>query len=336
MLLSDDLFVPEDGSSFANMPPQKTRCVYYPSCRRPNCPYLHEDPQSDFERPKVNNTVCNKWLKGDCLKGDQCTFLHEYDYNKIPICSTYATTGKCTTQRCRHRHPPNILSSTTNITGKPCNWYYRGFCKHGGNCKDSHEFRGIFCPAFMAGFCPKGPNCHLPHPNFEKKELIQSTIESNAAAAAGIGSMAQGSTEIGGEAPRFVDESEVEGLLRRVNFHVPGTIICHKCGEKNHKSMKCMSTNPLPPERQGNRAIVGYFVKHPDEWFQIKRQLLNMAQQQQSRQSQPSSSSHSSSLSSQAHHMPPSSSSFGQPPRGGGQPFAPRFMAPPFFNQPFY
>ena len=151
MLLADDLVVPDDGNAPTVDQPKKERCIYYPNCFNANCPFLHEAPQSGGERSRANNTVCNKWLKGDCQKGDQCKFLHEYDYNKIPICSTFLHTGKCTTQRCRHRHPANLFSSTVNTTGKQCDWYYRGFCKHGGNCKNAHEYRKTFCPAFMVG-----------------------------------------------------------------------------------------------------------------------------------------------------------------------------------------
>lgn len=316
MLLTDDLVVPDDGSSAPIVQPQKERCNYYPNCFNANCPFLHEAPLgggSGGERSKASSIVCNKWLKGDCQKGDQCKFLHEYDYNKIPICSTFRDTGRCTTQRCRHRHPMSLFSMTVNSTGRQCDWYHRGFCKHGGNCMNAHELRNNFCPAFMLGFCPKGPNCPLPHPNFEKDELLQNTIASNAAAAAAAAA-ATGGSVASSEPPHMAaaagggvnDEAEIDRLLSELNYYVMGVSVCHRCGERNHKSTTCASPNPLPPNRQGKKAIVSYFVRNPSEWVRYKPQVLQKIQQQQ------------------------------QQPHQRISDFNPRYMAPPFFGQGFH
>ena len=35
-------------------------------------------------------TVCTYWIKGLCMRGDACGFLHEYDKSKMPLCRSFA------------------------------------------------------------------------------------------------------------------------------------------------------------------------------------------------------------------------------------------------------
>ena len=34
----------------------------------------------------LRQTVCTYWLRGLCMKGEACGFLHEYDLAKMPVC----------------------------------------------------------------------------------------------------------------------------------------------------------------------------------------------------------------------------------------------------------
>eukprot|EP00955_Chlamydomonas_euryale_P104882 365599-Chlamydomonas_euryale.AAC.1 len=38
----------------------------------------------DTDKPAP--TVCTYWLRGLCMKGDSCGFLHQYDQEKMPVC----------------------------------------------------------------------------------------------------------------------------------------------------------------------------------------------------------------------------------------------------------
>lgn len=98
---------------------------------------------------RKKDTVCKFWVQGRCLKGDKCEYLHEYIEDKVPICSEFLHHGVCKKANCKFRHklPP------------PCEWYQRGFCKHGKHkCSGTHTPRKA-CMAYLLGFCPNGPEC---------------------------------------------------------------------------------------------------------------------------------------------------------------------------------
>lgn len=40
-------------------------------------------------------TVCEFWIKGQCIKGDSCGFLHELDPERMPVCKTFKKLGVC-------------------------------------------------------------------------------------------------------------------------------------------------------------------------------------------------------------------------------------------------
>lgn len=50
------------------------------------CPFRHNQGEK--------MVVCKHWLRGLCKKGDQCSFLHEYDVTRMPECSFYSKFGK--------------------------------------------------------------------------------------------------------------------------------------------------------------------------------------------------------------------------------------------------
>ncbi len=79
----------------------------------------------------------------------------------MPECHFFKEYGECTNPECIFLH---ILPEDKM---KPCQWYDRGFCKHGIElCKKKHTPK-VACPDYMAGFCGKGPNCKFAHPKFE-------------------------------------------------------------------------------------------------------------------------------------------------------------------------
>lgn len=47
-----------------------------------------------------------------------------------------------------------------------CQWYDRGFCRHGPNCKNRHT-RKVICQNYLCGFCLDGPRCTYSHPSFD-------------------------------------------------------------------------------------------------------------------------------------------------------------------------
>ena len=75
-------------------------------------------------------TVCRHWLRGLCMKGDMCGFLHQFDKSKMPVCRFFAKFGECREVDCPFKH------SETDI--KDCNMYNLGFCIHGNQCRYRH------------------------------------------------------------------------------------------------------------------------------------------------------------------------------------------------------
>ena len=49
-------------------------------------------------------TVCTYWLRGLCMRGDACSFLHQYDKDRMPVCRTFVQTGQCNEPDCPFKH----------------------------------------------------------------------------------------------------------------------------------------------------------------------------------------------------------------------------------------
>ncbi|CAA7062359.1 unnamed protein product [Microthlaspi erraticum] len=75
-------------------------------------------------------TVCRHWLRGLCMKGDACGFLHQFDKARMPICRFFRLYGECREQDCVYKH--------TNEDVKECNMYKLGFCPNGPECRYRH------------------------------------------------------------------------------------------------------------------------------------------------------------------------------------------------------
>lgn len=66
-------------------------------------------------RRSFRQTVCRHWLRGLCMKGDACGFLHQYDKARMPVCRFFRLYGECREQDCVYKH--------TNEDIKECNMY---------------------------------------------------------------------------------------------------------------------------------------------------------------------------------------------------------------------
>eukprot|EP01066_Platyproteum_vivax_P008072 Platyproteum_vivax@DN3318_c1_g1_i1.p1 len=87
---------------------------------------------ADVKRFKGRNSiVCRHWLKGTCMKGEQCEYLHQLDAERMPECPVQQKHGKCTDPTCFFKH--------TEPEEKPiCARYQCGFCPNGPLCKRRH------------------------------------------------------------------------------------------------------------------------------------------------------------------------------------------------------
>ena len=81
-------------------------------------------------KKNYRQTVCRHWLRGLCMKGEQCGFLHQFDQSRMPVCRFFAKFGVCREPDCVFKH------STEEV--KECNMYNLGFCIHGPLCRYKH------------------------------------------------------------------------------------------------------------------------------------------------------------------------------------------------------
>lgn len=81
-------------------------------------------------RKSYRKTVCRYWLRGLCMTGDACGFLHQYDKSRMPVCRFFRLNGDCREQDCIYRHTIEEI--------KECNMYKFGFCPNGLGCRYRH------------------------------------------------------------------------------------------------------------------------------------------------------------------------------------------------------
>ncbi|MCO5594507.1 hypothetical protein L7F22_048539 [Adiantum nelumboides] len=81
-------------------------------------------------RRSIRQTVCRHWLRGLCMKGDVCPYLHQLDHARMPICRFYARYGECREPDCIFKH--------TFEDAKECHMYMLGFCPNGPDCRYKH------------------------------------------------------------------------------------------------------------------------------------------------------------------------------------------------------
>uniref|UniRef100_A0A914W6W8 Cleavage and polyadenylation specificity factor subunit 4 n=1 Tax=Plectus sambesii TaxID=2011161 RepID=A0A914W6W8_9BILA len=229
-------------------------CVYFMSggCELGQlCPYRHVAGDK--------SVVCKHWLRGLCKKGDQCEFLHEYDLSKMPECYFFSKYSACSNKECPFRH----IDPESKI--KDCQWYDRGFCRHGPHCKSRHR-RRVICRSYLNGLCPEGPNCKFYHPSFDiptpdpmqqqRRFYNLSIICHNCherghkatycphlptGGIAGGGDRPQAASMHMGGAAQFGNRTPMAaagggGPLEKKPL---SEVTCYKCGEKGHYANKC-------------------------------------------------------------------------------------------------
>jgi hypothetical protein len=87
-------------------------------------------------------SMCTHWLRGICIKGVLCEYMHVYSMEGIPICKFYLQ-GKCLNDECAFQHvlPPSAP---------------------GGGHQNTTR-RVPVCMDYAVGFCPLGPRCPQQH-----------------------------------------------------------------------------------------------------------------------------------------------------------------------------
>lgn len=81
-------------------------------------------------RKNFRKTVCTYWLRGLCMKGDTCGFLHQFASERMPVCRNLLKYGECKEQDCPYKHTLDEI--------KECNMYKLGFCIYGQQCRFRH------------------------------------------------------------------------------------------------------------------------------------------------------------------------------------------------------
>ena len=78
-------------------------------------------------------TVCTFWIKGMCMKGENCGFLHEMIPERMPECANFLKRGVCNDPDCPFKHSKEGILE--------CNMYALGFCIYGPDCRYKHTRR---------------------------------------------------------------------------------------------------------------------------------------------------------------------------------------------------
>ena len=118
-------------------------------------------------------TVCTYWLKGLCMKGDTCGFLHEFNAERMPVCRSLLKYGVCKEPDCPYKH------SLTDIKVQHCitsclHCFICIVCCHKADCTSA-----VFqeCNMFKLGFCVYGPQCRYRHTRASGPPPDPSTLE---------------------------------------------------------------------------------------------------------------------------------------------------------------
>ncbi|KDD75450.1 hypothetical protein H632_c680p0, partial [Helicosporidium sp. ATCC 50920] len=83
------------------------------------------------DKPRnYRQTVCTYWIRGLCMKGDACGFLHQFEASRMPVCRNLLKNGVCKDLDCPYKHTTDEI--------KECNMYKLGFCIYGPACRYKH------------------------------------------------------------------------------------------------------------------------------------------------------------------------------------------------------
>lgn len=220
---------------------QSCKYFYKGVCQKgEGCKYRHHHGEK--------SVVCKHWLRGLCKKNDLCEFLHEYDLLKMPPCYFFNTYQECSNPDCPFLHidPENRI--------KDCQWYARGFCKHGPNCRNRH-LRTEACPDYFAGFCVLGPTCPLKHPKFALP-----TTDATGAKKIPMVSTCHICKEPD-HTSAFCPKRDDKAFNPR-GYRSLQDVLCFKCQEKGHYADRCPNSKKRGPpssfgEMGGNKQYRG-------------------------------------------------------------------------------
>ena len=169
-------------------------------------------------------TVCKHWLRGLCKKQDSCEFLHEFDASKMPQCHFFINFGQCSNPDCQFLH----VSKAEKV--HECHSYtHKGFCIKGPNCNNRH-IKKIMCPDYLTGFCIKGSACELSHPKFH-------LVDPSADADAEERQLNQGDNSAAFDQFNYDTERAVTRDRRPQRSR--NDIVCNRCGQTGHIAAEC-------------------------------------------------------------------------------------------------
>eukprot|EP00917_Polyrhabdina_sp_WS-2016_P024903 GHVP01053715.1.p1 GENE.GHVP01053715.1~~GHVP01053715.1.p1 ORF type:complete len:391 (+),score=50.93 GHVP01053715.1:288-1460(+) len=84
----------------------------------------------------ASKVVCRHWMRGMCMKGQFCEYLHEFDVTKMPLCPRFSQLGYChefDVGECEFKHPKARIEE-----GPVCVHYFLGYCEAGPKCRKKH------------------------------------------------------------------------------------------------------------------------------------------------------------------------------------------------------
>ncbi len=101
--------------------------------------YLEQKRKEVAERQKHKQQVnCTYWMRGRCMSGERCEFLHSCNPRTMPKCIYYSK-GTCQDRTCMFKHEIDPLAS------KACPAFDAGYCKRGQLCRMQH-LENDLCP----------------------------------------------------------------------------------------------------------------------------------------------------------------------------------------------
>ncbi|KAF8819095.1 zinc finger (CCCH type) motif-containing protein [Cardiosporidium cionae] len=151
--------------------------------------YLRADIASRTGRGK-HSIVCRHWLKGMCMKGDFCDFLHQLDYARMPICRHFVKYRYCADLKrgvCLFKHPLESTNLEETAIAVGAELSAGGdeldiYCDNFGSLAEHPKYANTVtfdgqvqtqaeCIHYFLGFCKLGPKCRKKHTPLDPSKL---------------------------------------------------------------------------------------------------------------------------------------------------------------------
>lgn len=143
-----------------------------------------EAPQSmpPSARKNYRQTVCRHWLRGLCMKGNNCGFLHQFDKQRMPTCRFFAKYNECKEPDCPFKH------SLEDV--KDCNMFKLGFCIHGSLCRYRHASLNTRSPPVAeAALIGRPGHLHGAPSHSQRSQLVTGNQPRDISATVAIGNV---------------------------------------------------------------------------------------------------------------------------------------------------